>query len=195
VAVTNPAKLSSIRQEFNGPNNFQPYNRGGAYVPHTAPSQISIHINGLAVSQFNGVSNAPVIGPHPNQPPSYKYAHYQITSGQSATCSVSLGYHGNNTWALSATGSPTVYGNVLTGVSNLDDYLVQMYLTNYSGTYTNSYNYKDFPGVGSVSATTTLWSGLKTSKATFHFYIKNKYTNEVVYTRNITLEAEISGIA
>jgi hypothetical protein len=56
MAVTNPAKMSSIKTEFAGPNNFSLYVRGGSYVSASAPSQISTTAVGLAMSQFNGVT-------------------------------------------------------------------------------------------------------------------------------------------
>jgi len=59
--VSNPAKLSSIKAEFGGPNNLSAYTRGGTYVPMNSPSQIKTTVNGLAISQFNGVSKPPVL--------------------------------------------------------------------------------------------------------------------------------------
>jgi hypothetical protein len=56
VTVSNPAKLSSVKAEFGGPNNLTAYYRGGPYVPSDASSTISTTAAGLKLSQFNGVT-------------------------------------------------------------------------------------------------------------------------------------------
>jgi len=54
--VSNPAKMSSIKAEFGGTNKLSDYRRGGTYVPSNSASTISTTVNGLAISQFSGVS-------------------------------------------------------------------------------------------------------------------------------------------
>lgn len=56
MTVSNPASFSSIKAEFAGSNNFSQYYRGGPYVNSAQSSTISTTANGLAMSQFNGVT-------------------------------------------------------------------------------------------------------------------------------------------
>lgn len=61
MTVTAPVGLQKIKTEFNGPNTFSSYVRGGSYVPNIpALSGISTTVNGLAMSTFLNASNLTV---------------------------------------------------------------------------------------------------------------------------------------
>lgn len=55
-SVTNPAKLTSVKSVFSGPNNLKAYNKGGSYVASNNPAPIATSATSLKLSQFNGAS-------------------------------------------------------------------------------------------------------------------------------------------
>jgi len=201
MTVSNPATLTSIKSEFNGPNDFKAYYRGGPYVPISMPNQISTTQNGLAISQFSGVSNDPPIGPSPNQPPS-SYVSWFGSFAKNGSSATGLSLRNDNTWALFGTAKPTLTGQILTGVTDLSGYQVRMTRSNFNvspeptmGGATESFEWKAFPSGFTVTAGFMGHGDSNTAQATFTYSIRNASTGEIVLTRSIHLLATATSLA
>lgn len=104
--VTNPPALSSIRTEFQGPNNFKPYVRNGAHVPtNSTTGAISTTEAGLAMSQFANaqktVASTPLINPSPN--PAHGYSQGQTFQQDCGRTIDLFPSGGNGTYTYTAT--------------------------------------------------------------------------------------------
>lgn len=95
--VTAPVSLTKIKTEFNGPDNFSAYVRGGTYVPNiSVNNSISTVASGLSASSFlNAESNQLVL--------SLGYNGGTYSSGVSG-CGYPAGcqliYYSNGTWIV-----------------------------------------------------------------------------------------------